>query len=85
MFKYKQNILLISCLKYVSVANVVRAHATCRAPSFQLISYHTKIRQNSVNCGNPKLWDSLPADILNFCSIGVLKRSLSNYFLLKYN
>lgn len=81
MHKAKFKLLPTSCLQYVNIANVVHAHDTCRVPYFHFIMCHTLIIQKGIDFCGSKLRVSLPIDIQNCCTIGILKHSLSSYFL----
>ena len=42
------------------------------------------IREQSLAISGPMLWNLLPVDIQNSCSVEVLKKSLTAYYLDSY-
>ena len=84
MFKLKNNLLPLSCMNYVSVANIDRIHITRRICYFNIPSVRTNIHGKSITVRGPKDWNALPLRIQNLNGISLFKRELCAFYINSY-
>jgi hypothetical protein len=81
MFRLKNNMLPISCIKLVTLPLTKCTYETRTRHYFKIENYRTCIRELSIAVRGPKLWDSLPNYIKNLCTIGTFKMSLTALYI----
>ena len=84
MFKVKNKLLPLSCLQYFKI-NDNRNYVTRNSNFFLHPPFRTDIRQQCIVVSGPRLWDSLKSNLQCDASISMLKKSIDNYLLNKYN
>lgn len=84
MYKVKNHLLPLSCMRYVTVADPVRSYYTRKVYYFNLVGFRTVVRENSVSVRGPKLWDSIPMEIQNAPNLGSFKHKLTSLFCHAY-
>ena len=83
-FKYKNNLLPMSCYKLLQV--VSSAHYTMRRVMFfNVPNYRTRIRERSISVVGPRVWEDLPLHLQNTCNgIKCFKKMCKEWFILNY-
>src|SRR5882757_3811501 len=84
MFRYKNNLLPISCINYVALANIDYIHDTRNKSYFKVAKCRSTIRELSIATREPKLWDSLPDDVKGVSSIELFRLALTNFYVNSY-
>ena len=72
-------------MHYVTVSNAQRYYETRKKSYFNSESCRTGTRENSISVRGPRLWDTLPIEIQNSPTVGLLKRSLIILYINSYN
>ena len=86
LFKFKAGQLPPCCNHYFFVSKNNKVYSICKISYFEIAQVRTKIRELSVAALGPKIWNSLPIDIITNCtSLGQFKKSLTNYFVSLYS
>ena len=84
VYKFKFNLLPVSCLHYLTVAHNDRLHLTRHHYEFSIPPCRTVVRQNSISIYGPKYWDSLPILIKSQVSLYLFKKSLGAFLFSFY-
>ena len=84
MFKAKYHLLPVSCMKHVTVSDLLRPYQTRKSNYFVEEFCRTVVRENSVNIRGPKLWNSLSPVIQKCLSLGALKKYLVEMYCGSY-
>ena len=84
MFKFKNNMLPISCMNHVALCDTVSLYAIRKKSCFRLDNYRTTIREQSISIRGPKLWELLPNNVKDINNIQAFKRSLIAFYINCY-
>jgi hypothetical protein len=80
MYRVKNHLLPLSCMRHVTVTDFVRPYHIRKVNYFLNMGCRTAIRENSINVRGPKLWNSLSFEIQNCSSLSVLKREVTKFY-----
>ena len=84
MFKFKNNMLPISCMNHVALCDTVSLYAIRKKSCFRFDNYRTTIREQSISIRGPKLWELLPNNVKDINNIQAFKRSLIAFYINCY-
>ena len=84
VYKVKNNLLPSSSSQHL-IPYVKTYHYELRkVPVFQIFSFHTEIRKKYIAIAGPKLWNLLPAHLINSDSFLIFKNRLFNFLSCSY-
>ena len=83
MFKCKHKLLPDCCLQYCPI-NINKPYHTRCSYYFTAPAFRTNIREQSISVLGPRLWNTLPSDLINSNNLSHFKRLSMQYFLANY-
>ena len=84
MFKVKHRLVPLACMRFATITDPQRLHATRTVYYFNMVGFRTVIRENSINVRGPRLWNTLPMVIQNSLSMRSLKHELVKLYIDLY-
>jgi hypothetical protein len=84
MFKFKNNLLPISCSHHVSLQVVNSNYQFRKVNDFASVRFISEIRRKSIAVMGPDLWNKLPQSLRELNSISSFKSHISQFFLSQY-
>ena len=85
MFKVIRGCLPICFDNYFMLNEDIHTYNTRQKQDVHVNQWSTIVRQSSIKCHGPKLWNDLPNSLRNFSSVFTFKRKLKLFLLSAIN
>lgn len=84
MFKAYNNMLPLGLQKMFTLNKQTDTIVTRQQNKFKIIYSRTSVKAHSLSVAGPKLWNSLPIDIMSCNKISVFKAKIKSFYLQNY-